>query len=795
MCGGSDTCPDTTGEAGSYGGTIGGNTEVNIKGGTVAGVYGDSELNSGDADTIKGTSTVNISGGTVGVVTESSANEVILNLSGSPQIGNYYEGALNLESQMPGILLGHLKDSRFNIAGSIGSSAKVYMYTVSGFNAETEIASANDAGYFVSSNFAMATSGLAGNYHIGKVGSALHISDKPIAAAGAELSNFTMYGIAGQKAAIRTRITLTGVSFNSNFISGESAIRLQTNISWLNATVPAGAGRSDSKCYIILGGSVSADAVSGPVTVTIPAEYLTGESSFTTASNPDAEFVLTTSEGRRMSPLDLRSTISYKATDGETKSIYAANNDITDTAEGWSWDHDNKILTLDGLDMLLTTIENDVGYGIELPDSDAKIVLKKGSVNSIKGNMDNGIYSPYSGTDSGHCFTITGEGTLDISTAGRGIGLDDGYLDAESGTLNAAGANCGIYSAYGILVNGGAVTAKGTGDQSCGIFAANNIINQNYAIDIKGGTVKAYGNAEGIRSDNGTTAVEGGAVTAEGTGTDSTGIGGKYVCILNGTVSASGSMYGISTDGAAVLKGTLDVSGKTAVKCKAGSLYGQPYLCIGTAASSAILTNAKDADGNAVSCLSGNVLKDGTLLQSDTSGPLQIKFRSISVGSQSGNAVAGTDDSVKFPITTKLFNTAPASEAFSVIWKDGSAPSGVGDCTFSGSDGSYELKINTASGTPSGNYYFAVSADTGSEAAVSDYAVLNVTDHVVRTRALDFSNPSGLTDDDGTAVTADSNGVYACRSEGWSWDSNSSKLTLNGFVMQYSGTGRAINGE
>ena len=50
----------------------------------------------------------------------------------------------------------------------------------------------------------------------------------------------------------------------------------------------------------------------------------------------------------RTTMLDLTSTAGkYMATDGKEKTVDFTNASVTDSAEGWSWDHKTKTLTLD----------------------------------------------------------------------------------------------------------------------------------------------------------------------------------------------------------------------------------------------------------------------------------------------------------------------------------------------------------------------------------------------------------------------------------------------------------------
>ena len=61
----------------------------------------------------------------------------------------------------------------------------------------------------------------------------------------------------------------------------------------------------------------------------------------------------------RTTMLDLTSTEGkYIATDGTEKTVDFTNASVTDSAEGWSWDHETKTLTLFGARIVVEGTDN-----------------------------------------------------------------------------------------------------------------------------------------------------------------------------------------------------------------------------------------------------------------------------------------------------------------------------------------------------------------------------------------------------------------------------------------------------
>ena len=94
----------------------------------------------------------------------------------------------------------------------------------------------------------------------------------------------------------------------------------------------------------------------------------------------------------RTTMLDLTSTTGkYMATDGTEKTVDFTNASVIDSAEGWSWNHETKTLTLAGARIVVTEpVLASIGYGgrgyyygVLLP-GDVTVVLTEGTENIIQ---------------------------------------------------------------------------------------------------------------------------------------------------------------------------------------------------------------------------------------------------------------------------------------------------------------------------------------------------------------------------------------------------------------------------
>lgn len=121
------------------------------------------------------------------------------------------------------------------------------------------------------------------------------------------------------------------------------------------------------------------------------------------------------------------------------------------TADGYHWDTETNVLTLDGL-----CVANTSGDGIVLP-ADATMQLADGSTNLVKRIGTDTINQAIRGNS---CLTIQGDGTLFAlggytTNESRGIYLEGGYLNILSGEILAVAGNGS--SAEGILTAGGSI--------------------------------------------------------------------------------------------------------------------------------------------------------------------------------------------------------------------------------------------------------------------------------------------------------------------------------------------------
>ena len=101
----------------------------------------------------------------------------------------------------------------------------------------------------------------------------------------------------------------------------------------------------------------------------------------------------------RTTTLDLTSKNGkYMATDGTEKTVDFTNASVIDSAEGWSWNHETKTLTLSGARIVVTEpVLASIGYGgrgyyygVLLP-GDVTVVLTEGTENIIQAGDAAGV--------------------------------------------------------------------------------------------------------------------------------------------------------------------------------------------------------------------------------------------------------------------------------------------------------------------------------------------------------------------------------------------------------------------
>ena len=204
--------------------------------------------------------------------------------------------------------------------------------------------------------------------------------------------------------------------------------------------------------------------------------------------------------------LDLTSTEGkYIATDGTEKTVDFTNASVTDSAEGWSWDHETKTLTLFGARIVVEGTDNVESncYGIFLPADSVTIVLEEGTESFIQAGdavgeniggtifSSNGIGNQYAYNGQ---LTICGSGRL-IAKGGK---LDNSN-HLEKGQRTSAGifffAPKGIVMKENAVVEayGGESRSSFSGAYSEGIMSQTVKITDNAKITARGGAVCGFG--------------------------------------------------------------------------------------------------------------------------------------------------------------------------------------------------------------------------------------------------------------------------------------------------------------
>ena len=150
----------------------------------------------------------------------------------------------------------------------------------------------------------------------------------------------------------------------------------------------------------------------------------------------------------RTTTLDLTSTNGkYMATNGNEKTVNFTTTSVNDSAEGWEWDHQNKVLTLSGARITVTEpvrINNEY-YGIFLPKETVEIVLKEGTESLVQA-------CDATGEDiGGTVFSSVGvgnwesyDGQLTIRGSGKLI-AKGGALDNSNNLKQGQRTSAGIY--------------------------------------------------------------------------------------------------------------------------------------------------------------------------------------------------------------------------------------------------------------------------------------------------------------------------------------------------------------
>ena len=235
-----------------------------------------------------------------------------------------------------------------------------------------------------------------------------------------------------------------------------------------------------------------------------------------------------TMQPTRTTMLDLTSTEGkYIATDGTEKIVDFTKASVTDSAEGWSWDHKTKTLTLSGARIVVTEptfvpspiqiYKNGYYYGVLLP-GDVTVVLTEGTENIIQAGDATGVIP---------------EGIV-IGSVGMG----------DASNLNKSVTICG----NGKLTVKGGKPAKGgnkSGRISSGVYSGNVIVKDSAELELYGDMAEntdaaAYSRGIGCShmtiTDNAQVTARGGHVKAVNS-RESSGISASQSLIINGRAS------------------------------------------------------------------------------------------------------------------------------------------------------------------------------------------------------------------------------------------------------------------
>ena len=208
----------------------------------------------------------------------------------------------------------------------------------------------------------------------------------------------------------------------------------------------------------------------------------------------------------RTTMLDLTSTDGkYMATNGKKTTVDFTKNSVTDSAEGWSWNHETKTLTLSGARIVVEGTDNVESncYGIFLPADSVTIVLEEGTESFVQAGdavgediggtifSSNGIGNQYAYNGQ---LTICGSGKL-IAKGGK--------LDNSNHLKKGQRTSAGIffYAPKGIVMEenavveayGGECSSSFSGAYSEGIMSQTVKITDNAKITARGGAVCGFG--------------------------------------------------------------------------------------------------------------------------------------------------------------------------------------------------------------------------------------------------------------------------------------------------------------
>ena len=213
----------------------------------------------------------------------------------------------------------------------------------------------------------------------------------------------------------------------------------------------------------------------------------------------------------RTTMLDLTSSAGkYMATDGTVKTVDFTTASVTDSAEGWSWNHETKTLTLSGARIVVTeptyvpsaipSLRNGYYYGVLLP-GDVTIVLTEGTENIIQAGdatevTPEGIVIGSVGMGDARnlqtSVTICGSGKLTIK---GGKPTNDGNTAARISAGIYFG-NVNVKDSAKLEIYGDTAENINAGAYSRGVSCSQMTITDNAQVTAKGGDVRAVNSRE-----------------------------------------------------------------------------------------------------------------------------------------------------------------------------------------------------------------------------------------------------------------------------------------------------------
>ena len=215
----------------------------------------------------------------------------------------------------------------------------------------------------------------------------------------------------------------------------------------------------------------------------------------------------------RTTMLDLTSTDGkYKATDGTEKTVNFTKESVTDSAEGWSWNHETKTLTLSGARIVVTEpVLTSIGYGgggyyygIRLLKEKTTVVLSEGTENVVQSA------DAVKASSEGNVFASIGMGNLDsnrnpLTVRGNGkLIVKGGNVHYDNSVSSGQRISAGIYLLSNVVVeaharievSGGECKSNGGAAYSRGISCSGMTITDNAQVILTGGNVSAVNSRE-----------------------------------------------------------------------------------------------------------------------------------------------------------------------------------------------------------------------------------------------------------------------------------------------------------